>query len=220
MSTTAPCPSPCPSTPTSTFRLYYPPGLLGRAEPIRLILLELGLPWEEPWAATPGLHSIDRCLAELEGMRQRLPQPVFGMPVLEHRTHECVGGGGGERKEEEGKAGGEGGEVFWLGQTPVIAHYLATLAGGRLLPKGGVREGHRACQLAEDLEDATAEAYHAWQLPKKAKGYVSEEAAKGVEGTRQWWTEKRLPAWAAHFEKALHSGHTHSSHSQHRTTPL
>ena len=208
--------TPSPSTSTSTFRLYYPPGMLGRAEPIRLILLELGLQWEEPWASSPSLHSIDGCLAELERMRREMPQPVFGMPILEHRMGGGGGGGGGgvgERKEE-GKAGE--GEVFWLGQTPVIAHYLATVEGtGRLLPKGGVREGHRACQLAADIEDATAEAYHAWRLLSKAKGYVSEQAVKEVEGTQRWWTEKRLPAWAAHFEKALTTGHSGAAHLHH-----
>lgn len=83
-----------------------------------------------------------------------------GTPVLEHRVH----AGRAEGKEERKAAAGAARETFLLSQTPVITHYIASICdNGRLLPKGGVREGHRACQLAEDVEDATAEGYNAHQ---------------------------------------------------------
>ena len=88
--------------------------MLGRAEPVRLALLELGLSWEEPWQSDPALKSIDACLAEIERMRASLPQPVFGLPVLEHRTHACTGQAA-ERKEESAR--GSAGDVFWIGQS-------------------------------------------------------------------------------------------------------
>ena len=89
---------------------------------------------------------------------------------------------------------------------------------GRLLPRGGVREGHRACQLAEDVEDATAEAYNAWNLLNKAGAFVSDDVRSAARGGMQrWWLEKRLPKWAAHFEKALQAAGGHFSLGQQPT---
>ena len=174
--------------------------MLGRAEPVRLLLCELQQAWAEPWAEA-GLQSVAECLQQLERMRAQLPQPVFGLPILEHRLHECVTEGKTERR-----AVADGGS-FFLAQTPVIAHYIASVCkGGELLPKGGVREGHRACQLAEDVEDALAEAYAAWgNLLQKANA-PAEVVKGGAEATRRWWVETRLPRWAAHFDRAVRAG--------------
>ena len=188
MTTSVPCPRPCPSASSSTFRLYYMPSMIGRAEPVRLLFCELDVSWEEPWSSSPFLQSPEACIGELERMRQQLSQPVFGLPILEHRAHECVTA---ERKEGESQAAS--GDAFFLGQTPVISHYLASiLCEGRLLPRGGLREGHLACQLAEDVEDATAEAYDSWSnFVSKAREFVSDTAIKEAQGIKKFWVEKR-----------------------------
>ena len=104
----SPAPQPCPS---SCFKLYYPPGHLGRAEPIRLLLTEASQPWEEPWARAGLSH--EQSMAEMERMRERLQQPLFGLPWLEHsRAPHSV-----EQKDEQKAA-----DTVYLGQSPVRAH--------------------------------------------------------------------------------------------------
>ena len=101
-------PQPCPS---SCCKLYYPPGHLGRAEPIRLLLTEASQPWEEPWARAGLSH--EQSMAEMERMRERLQQPLFGLPWLEHsRAPHSV-----EQKDEQKAA-----DTVYLGQSPVRAH--------------------------------------------------------------------------------------------------
>ena len=166
--------------PSSCFKLYYPPGILGRAEPIRLLLTEAGQAWEEPWAKAGLTH--EQAMAEMEKMRDALPQPVFGLPWLEHyRAPHTM-----ERKEEERKAA----DTIYLSQSPVssvlpfsrahtylrglrltasrliaprlcvvfqvIMHYVAAeCADGRFLPSPYTTDNaHRGFQLAEDVEDA------------------------------------------------------------------
>ena len=108
MSTEAP--PPCPS---SCFKLYYPPGFLGRAEPIRLLFTEAGQAWEEPWAAAGLSH--EQALEECERMRGALQQPVFGLPWLEHyRAPHTV-----EQKEERKAA-----DTTFLSQSPVSTRHI------------------------------------------------------------------------------------------------
>ena len=100
-------PQPCPS---SCFKLYYPPGFLGRAEPIRLLLTEAGQSWEEPWSKAGLTHG--QAMEEAEKMRESMQQPVFGLPWLEHyRAPHSV-----EQKEERKAA-----DTVFLSQSPVCS---------------------------------------------------------------------------------------------------
>lgn len=90
--------------------LYYPPGVLARAEPIRLLLTEAGQAWEEPWAKAGLTH--EQAMEEAEKMREKLPQPVFGLPWLEHyRAPHTVSA---EQKEQQKAA-----DTVFLSQSPV-----------------------------------------------------------------------------------------------------
>ena len=105
-----------PSTwPASSFKLYYPPGVLGRAEPIRLLFTEAGQGWEEPWAKQGLTH--EQAMEEMERMRERLPQPVFGLPWLEH--YRVPPTATQEQKEQHREA-----DTIYLCQSPVrSAHH-------------------------------------------------------------------------------------------------
>jgi len=133
MSTEAP--QPCPS---SCFKLYYPPGVLGRAEPIRLLLTEAGQTWEEPWAKQGLTH--EQSMEEAEKMRERLQQPVFGLPWLEHyrAPHTAIA----EQKEEHKAA-----DTVYMSQSPVRSDHHSRHDNSALLHATALsfNSSHRLC---------------------------------------------------------------------------
>jgi len=67
--------SACQHNVSHEYRLYYPAGFRGQAEPIRMLLEELNIKWREPFAEL-GLSEPEKCFEEFEKMRTNLKQEV------------------------------------------------------------------------------------------------------------------------------------------------
>jgi len=188
------------STPGGTYRILYHAGgkkvFKGRAEVIRLLLEDAGVPYEE---SDEGLYGptgfcdafkamgsdstgLSKDVAPLDAVLQdTAPYPVMFPPILHYKPAK----------------GAKDQEVF-INQVPAILRYIA--GGVGYVPRGRAQQA-QGDQLLENANDFLAEGRRSFHPVEDKKGY-SEQKEEADKSSKEW-AQARLPVWLGHFEKVV-----------------